>query len=109
MIAIFAHDVAVLIGLVLVVALVIAVALAFENDQLRVRLRRFAWFRRLELLPPSELRYRGMVSLGVGICCFAALMTLQLFQPVPTWTALTLGIMAVLAVTLGAALLERAG
>ncbi|HLT38305.1 MAG TPA: hypothetical protein VK034_18595 [Enhygromyxa sp.] len=109
MIAIFGLKPGVLIGLVLLFALLLAAAIGLENEHTLARLRRFAWYRRFERWRPTELRYRGMITLGVGVCCFAALLTLQLFKPVPMWMAMALGIMAVVAVTLGAALLERAG
>jgi hypothetical protein len=70
--------------------------------------RLIAWFNRFTQLPPSELRHRGMIAVGVGVCCFAALLTLKLFAPVPMWCALIFGIGAVVSITLGAVLLERA-
>ena len=97
-----------LITLALLFLVLIGVALAMENPQVKGSLRRTEWFRRFEALPPSELRFRGMVSLGVGVCCFAALLTLKLFAPVSAWAATLLGVACVCAVTLGAALLERA-
>ncbi len=108
MIALLGHNPAIVIGLALLFALLVAVAVGLESDRGRALLRRSAWFRRLELLNASELRYRGLISLGFGICCFGALLTLKLFEPVSLWSALTLGIMAVVSVTLGAAFLERA-
>lgn len=108
MIAIFASNTAVLLGAAVVFALLIAAVIGLDSERGRALMRRFVWFRRLELLSPSELRYRGLISVGFGICCFAALLTLKLFEPVPLWSALTLGLMAVVAVTLGAAFLERA-
>jgi voltage-gated potassium channel Kch len=97
-----------LIGLALVVATIFSAAMVVDTDRGRAQLRRFAWFRRFELLPPAELRYRGMVMLGAGICCFAALLTLGLLGPVSRGSALVMGIATVFAITLGAALLERA-
>ncbi len=108
MIGLFGINTAVLLGLALIFTLLLAAALGLESERGRAFLRRFVWFRRFELLAPSELRYRGMISLGFGVCCFAALLTLKLFAPVPLWSALTLATMAIIAVTLGAALLERA-
>ena len=98
-----------LLALGLLFLLLVGGTLALESDQVRALLRRYAWYRRFELLPPSELRFRGLVSLGTGVCCFAALLTLKLFVPeVGVWSALALGMFCVVAVTLGAALLERA-
>jgi hypothetical protein len=97
--------VAVLALLLLVLA---GLALGLESSEGRAFLRRFAWVRRFERLHPTDLRFRGLLTLGVGVCCFAALLTLRLFAPVPPWTAVTLATLAVVAITLGAALLERA-
>jgi len=108
MIAIFALHAGVLVGIALLFVLLVGVVIAFESDQGRVLLGRLRWFRRLEQMHPAELRFHGMISLGVGICGFAALLTLKLLASVPAWTALALGTFTVLAVTLGAALLERA-
>ncbi|KIG17429.1 hypothetical protein DB30_03348 [Enhygromyxa salina] len=93
----------------LVFVLLIGSALAFDTEFAQAQLRRHLWYRRFELLPPAELRFRGMVALGVGLCTFAALLTLELLAPgAGPWPALALGILAVVTVTLGAALLERA-
>ncbi|MFO7566685.1 MAG: hypothetical protein R6X02_28840 [Enhygromyxa sp.] len=108
MIALFGISSAVSLLFALVVAITIAATLIVDTERGRDLLRRFSWFRRFELLPPSELRYRGMIALGTGVCCFAALLTLALLEPVSRWPALSLGIAAVVWVTLGAALLERA-
>jgi hypothetical protein len=67
-----------------------------------------AWFHRFVQLPQSELRHRGMIAIGVGVCCFAALLTLKIFAPVPLWVALFFASAAVASITLGAVLLERA-
>ncbi|WP_146158427.1 hypothetical protein [Enhygromyxa salina] len=99
-----------LIVLALVFVVLIGSALAFDTEIAQSQLRRYLWYRRFELLPASELRFRGMIAIGVGLCTFAALLTLELLAPgVGTWAALMLGILAVVAITLGAALLERAG
>jgi membrane protein implicated in regulation of membrane protease activity len=69
------------------------------------------WLRRfadLERLPQSELHHRGMLVLGFGICCFAALLTLQLFDANLRWLGLTFAVMAVASVTLAAVLFEAA-
>ena len=109
MLGILANTGAALAVLALVFLLLIGVALALESDLAQTELRRFAWYRRFELLSPADLRFRGLVSLGIGLCSFAALLTLELFVPeVSVWPALALGISAVIVVTLGAALLERA-
>lgn len=108
MIAIFGVSPTQLIGLALLFASLIGAVLALDTARGRELLRRFAWFRRFELLGPSELRYRGMIMLGLGVCCFAALVTLRLFDPVSPWPALALSIAAVVAITLGAVFFERA-
>jgi hypothetical protein len=109
MLGILANSSSALIVLALVFVVLIGGALALDTEIARTQLRRYLWYRRFELLPPAELRFRGMVSLGVGLCTFAALLTLELLMPaVGLWPALALGIGAVVAVTLGAALLERA-
>ena len=97
-----------LVALALLFLVLVGAALALENPRAKANLRRMAWYRRFELLPPAELRFRGMVSLGVGVCCFAALLTLKLFAPVSAWAATLLGLACVTAVTFGAAMLERA-
>jgi hypothetical protein len=98
-----------LLALGLLFLLLVGGTLALESEQTRALLRRFAWYRRFELLPPAELRFRGLVALGAGVCSFAALLTLKLFVPeVGVWSALALGMLCVVAITLGAALLERA-
>ena len=108
MIGILANTSAALIALAVVFLSLVGGALALENPQVQARLRRLAWYQRFEMLQPHELRYRGLVSLGLGLCSFAALLTLKLFVPeVSVWSALTLGTLCVVAVTLGAAFLER--
>jgi hypothetical protein len=112
MIAFFAFNTGVFLGLVLLFLLLFLLlfgaALSLESEQGRELWRGFRWFRQLEQLRPAELHFRGMVSLGAGICCFAALLTLKLFAPIPAWSALLLGALTVLAITIGAAFLERA-
>lgn len=106
MIGILGFNIAVVLALV--VALLIAIAVALEDPRSRVLLRRFAWFRRFEQLPASELRHLGTLVLGLAICCFAALLTLQLFGSPPRWLATTLAIATVVQVTLAAALMSHA-
>lgn len=109
MLGILANTTGALIALGLLFVILIGGALALETDGARAMLQRFAWYQRFEILGPAELRMRGLVSLGFGICSFAALLTLKLFVPdVGVWSALALGMLSVIAVTLGAALLERA-
>jgi hypothetical protein len=109
MLGILATTTVALIVLGLLFATMLAAVLAFESEQGLALLRRQAWFRQLELLPPPELRYRGLVSLGVGLCSFAAILTLKLLVPeFGIWAGLALGVMSVVAITMGAALLERA-
>jgi hypothetical protein len=109
MIVLLGLDPAVLIALALVFALLVGAAILLDSERGRSLLRRSPWFRRFELLPPSELRHRGLIALGFGVCCFAALVTLKLFDPVSRWTAVTVATLAVASITFGAALMERAG
>ena len=109
MLGILATTTGALVVLALLFATLVAGVVALESERGLAWLRRQAWFRRFEMLPPPELRYRGLVSLGFGICSFAAILTLKLLIPdVGVWTALALGIICVVAITMGAALLERA-
>lgn len=109
MLGILANSTGALIVLGLVFVLLIGGALALDTEIAQTQLRRYIWYRRFEVLNPAELRFRGMASLGLGLCSFAALLTLELLVPnVGLWSALMLGILSVVAVTLGAALLERA-
>lgn len=109
MLGLLATTTAALLVLVLLFATFIGALGLFGTERGLALLRRQAWFRRFEMLPPSELRFRGMVSLGFGICCFAAILTLKLFVPeASVGAALALGIISVVAITMGAALLERA-
>lgn len=99
--------VALLVFGLVITALIVSV-IGLESEQTRAYLRRQPWFRRFEQLGPSELRFRGMVSLGVGLCLFGALLSLRLWPDVGLWPALALGVLSIVAITLGAALLERA-
>lgn len=112
--ALLARSTAILLFAALFLVLV-GLALTFESARGLAWLRRHAWFRRFETLPPRELRYRGMVSLGLGLCCFAAMLTVELILPgtpvhrwFSPWGSIGLGVIAVAAITLGAAFLERA-
>jgi hypothetical protein len=110
MIGLLVQSTASLIALALVFALLVAAVFAVENDTVRAWLQQQDWFRRFEALPTHELQFRGMVSLGCGVCCFAALLTLRLLFPdTQAWAALALALASVMAITIGAALLERAG
>ena len=109
MFALLGLDPAVLLSLALVFVLLVGATLALDSPRGRAQLRRFVWFRRFELLPPAELRHRGLIAVGFGVCCFAAVLTLRLFPPVGVWSAVGLASLAVIGVTLGAAMLERAG
>jgi hypothetical protein len=109
MLGIFATTTAALIVLALLFATLLGAVLALESEQGLALLRRQAWFRHLELLSPAELRYRGLVSLGFGLCAFAAILTLKLLVPeLGMWAALALALISVVSITMGAALLERA-
>jgi hypothetical protein len=93
----------------LLFAALLGAVLTLESEQGLALLRRQAWFRRFEQLSPAELRYRGLVSLGFGLCSFAAILTLKLLVPeFGVGAGLSLGMIAVVAITMGAALLERA-
>jgi hypothetical protein len=93
----------------LLFATLVGAAVTLESERGLALLRRQAWFRRFEQLGPAELRYRGLVSLGFGLCSFAAILTLKLLVPeLGVGAGLTLAIIAVVAITMGAALLERA-
>jgi hypothetical protein len=109
MLGILVTTTAALLVLVLLFATLVGAVLMLESEHGLALLRRQAWFRRFEQLPPSELRYRGLTSLGFGLCSFAAILTLRLLVPeVGVWTGLALGVISVVAITMGAALLERA-
>ncbi len=109
MLGLLATSTAALVVLALLFATLAAGVLALDSDRGMALLRRQAWYRRFEMLPPTELRYRGLISLGFGICSFAAILTLKLVIPeTGVWTAMTLGTISVVAITMGAALLERA-
>lgn len=93
----------------LLFATLLGAALALESESGLALLRRQAWFRRFEQLRPAELRYRGFISLGFGLCSFAAILTLNLLVPdFGVSAGLSLAVIAVVAITMGAALLERA-
>lgn len=93
----------------LLFATMVGAVLALENDSTLALLRRQAWFRRFEQIGPAELRYRGLISLGFGLCSFAAILTLKLLMPeFGVGAGLSLAVIAVVAITMGAALLERA-
>jgi hypothetical protein len=108
MIVLLGLDPTVLLGLALIFALLVGAALVLDSERGRALLRRSPWFRRFESLPPTELRHHGLITLGFGVCCFAALVTLKLFGPVSSRSALILATLAVASITLGAALMERA-
>lgn len=109
MLGLLASTTGALIALALVFSILIGGALALDNPQVQAQLRRMPWYQRFEALQPADLRFRGLVCLGLGLCSFAALLTLKLFVPeVSVWSALALGTLAVVTVTLGAAFLERA-
>ena len=109
MIGLLASSTGALLTLAVVFALLVGAVVALESVEVQRWLRRFPWFRRFEQLNPAELRYRGMVSLGLGICSFAALLTMRLVFPTTgVWPALAFGVFTVVSVTVGAALLERA-
>lgn len=110
MLGLLATTTGALLVLGLLFAALIGVALTLESERGLALLRRRAWFRRFEQLSPAELRYRGMISLGFGLCSFAAILTLKLLVPeFGVWGGLSLAVIAVVAITMGAALLERAG
>ncbi|NVB41435.1 hypothetical protein G6O69_26590 [Pseudenhygromyxa sp. WMMC2535] len=95
--------------------LIVAAALSLERPRVQAALARVPQYRRLQLLGPGELRYRGMVSLGLGLCSLAAMLTVELLladTPVHAWLSpwgsISLGLIAVVATTIGAAFLERA-
>jgi hypothetical protein len=93
----------------LLFAALVGAALTLESERGLALLRRQAWFRQFEQLSPPELRYRGLVSLGFGVCSFAAILTLKLLMPeFGVGAGLSLAVIAVIAITMGAALLERA-
>lgn len=93
----------------LLFAALVGAALTLESERGLALLRQQAWFRRFEQLSPPELRYRGLVSLGFGLCSFAAILTLKLLVPdFGAGVGLSLAVIAVVAITMGAALLERA-
>src|SRR5690242_11889860 len=109
MLGLLATTTAALFVLALLFATLVGAVVLLESDRGLAMLRRQAWFRQFEMLPPSELRHRGLISLGFGLCCFAAILTLKLLAPATgVWTALALGTICVIAITMGAALLERA-
>ena len=109
LIAPFASTAAAMIILALVFLVLVGAVIILDTPAAKRYLRQQAWYRRFEQLPPRELRFRGLVSIGVGMCSFATLLTLKLLFPATSWiTALSFGILTVVAVTLGAALLERA-
>lgn len=105
----------IVVSFALLFVLIVAVALSFETNRAQLHLRRYAWYRHLELLEPPELRFRGMVAMGLGVCSFAAMLTLELVlrgtplhDLLSPWFTLGLGMSAVLSLTLGAAFMERA-
>jgi hypothetical protein len=109
MLGILATTTTALLVLALLFATLLGAVLALESERGLALLRRQAWFRRIEMQSPAELRYHGLVSLGFGLCSFAAILTLKLLMPgLGIWAGLALGVISVVAITMGAALLERA-
>lgn len=103
-----------LLALTLVFALLVALTL-LERGPAGHLLYRFVWFQRLALLEPDELRVRGTVAIGAAFLSFALLLTLRLIlldTPLGRWLwpllAMPLAVTTVGALTLGAALYERA-
>jgi hypothetical protein len=93
----------------LLFATLVGVTLTLESERGLALLRRQAWYRRFEQIGPAELRYRGFISIGLGLCSFAAILTLKLLVPqFGVGAGLSLAVIAVVAITMGAALLERA-
>lgn len=104
--------VALLAGLFLLLALL---GWASHSAEAQAMLRRQAWYRQLEALDARDLRFYGMVCLGFGLCCFAAMLTLEYLLPgtplhrwLSPWFSFTLALSAVFSVTAGASCLERA-
>ena len=97
-----------IIALLLLFGLLILAAIQLDTPQGRTLLRRFAWFRRFEQLPAHERHHRGTVALGLGVCCFAALLTLKLFEPAPRWLGTMLAIATVVLITAAAGLYSSA-
>lgn len=91
-----------IILLLLLFGSLILAAIKLDTPEGRAVLRRFAWFRRLEQLPARELHQRGTIALGLGVCCFAALLTLKLFEPAPRWLGTMLAFATVVLVTAAA-------
>lgn len=103
-----------LVALTLVFALLVALTL-LERGPAAHALHRLAWFQRLALLEPEQLRVRGTIAIGAAFLSFAALLTLRLIlidTELGRWLwplfAMPLAVTTVGAVTLGAALYERA-
>ena len=109
MLGLLANTTGALIALALVFTLLIGAVLAIDHPEVKRVLCQLEPYRRFERLAPVELRFRGMVSLGIGMCSFAMLLTLKLILPdMSVGAALSFGVLTVVAVTVGAALLERA-
>ena len=116
MFAILAKHPGFVVALAAMLVMIVASAFAADNERAQTWLRRFVWYRRLLALGPAQLRFRGLVTLGAGVCCFAALLTLLLLVPdhsplrgwLTSWGTLALGSLSVATITAGAALLERA-
>ncbi len=103
-----------LVALTLLFALLVALTL-LERGPAGELLHRLPWVQRLALLEPEQLRVRGMIAIGTAFSSFAALLTLRLIlvdTPIGRWLwpllAMPLAVTTVGAVTLGAALYERA-
>jgi hypothetical protein len=102
--------------LVITSIFVLLVALTLiERESGRAWLQRREWFQRLQLLGPNELRIRGTIAIGSAFLSFALLLTLRFIlvdTPIGHWlwpiAAMPLAVFTVGAVTLGAALYERA-
>ncbi len=104
----------VLLFLTLTFALLVALTLA-ERGPGRHWLHQREWFHRMQLLSPAELRTRGLLAFGTAILSFALMLTLRLIlidTPIGRWlwplAAMPLAVMSVGAISLGAALYERA-